>query len=228
MQYIKDLKFGYIIFYSSQCLFSIKQNMSKVDPDRIWKVYSNIKTMLKARGFKGINMLGRDELVECVTTPGFCRHRLDCIVDAKLMLFFCDVSKRPKIGVVVIRNALEKMVNRGIKNAMFILKSNLTSQGLSAIREVNASGYAIEYFNDRDLYFNITEHELASPHRIITEEETTSLLEKYKTTLAYLPKIYDSDPMAKYYGAKVGQVVEITRLTETAGHSLYYRTVISG
>lgn len=40
-----------------------------------------------------------------------------------------------------------------------------------------------------------------------------------------MPRIPDSDPVVQVIGAKVGDLLEITRASKTAGTSLYYRIV---
>lgn len=42
------------------------------------------------------------------------------------------------------------------------------------------------------------------------------------------PFILNTDPIAKEIGAKPGDLVRITRTSETAGSSLYYRYVVEG
>jgi len=40
-----------------------------------------------------------------------------------------------------------------------------------------------------------------------------------------MPRIADTDPVVHVIGAKVGDLLEITRTSRTAGTSLYYRIV---
>ncbi len=75
---------------------------------------------------------------------------------------------------------------------------------------------------------SIMENFLVPKHEIISEEEKVALLNKYKISLKQLPKILSSDPVVKVIGAKVGDVIKITRNEMEIGHTLYYRVVIKG
>ncbi len=74
--------------------------------------------------------------------------------------------------------------------------------------------------------FSLLDHNSVPIHEIIQEDEIKSLLEKYQIEKGQLPKIKDSDPVAKELGAEIGDIVKITRISQTAGESLYYRLVI--
>ena len=74
------------------------------------------------------------------------------------------------------------------------------------------------------LIINITNHELVPIHRVISDAEKNNLLEKHKlTSLKQMPYILKSDPVAKFYGMKSGDVVELTCISETAGYNISYR-----
>jgi len=69
-------------------------------------------------------------------------------------------------------------------------------------------------------------HYLVPKHEVMSEEEVKDLLEKLNITKEQLPKILESDPMVKLIGAKVGDVIKITRKSHTAGETIYYRLVV--
>lgn len=71
-------------------------------------------------------------------------------------------------------------------------------------------------------------HELVSRHEIMAKEDVEALLEKLKITVQNLPRILEKDPVVQSLGAKVGDVLKITRNSPTAGTSLYYRLVVEG
>ena len=52
------------------------------------------------------------------------------------------------------------------------------------------------------------------------------MLTKFNATPAQLPYILMTDPVAKEIGAKPGDFVRVTRKSETAGTSVYYRYVV--
>ncbi len=67
---------------------------------------------------------------------------------------------------------------------------------------------------------------LVPKFRVLSEEEKKTILEKFRTTQDKLPKILEADPIVATLGAKRGDLLEITRDSEVAGQSLYYRVVV--
>jgi len=73
--------------------------------------------------------------------------------------------------------------------------------------------------------FNVLDHVMVPDHQKMSEEEVGELLSRYQITLDQLPRIYSDDPAAKAIGAKIGDVIRITRNSQTAGIAESYRHV---
>ncbi len=73
--------------------------------------------------------------------------------------------------------------------------------------------------------FKITEHYLVPKHDIMDEKEKAEVLKKFNISEKQIPKILQSDPVMKQMGAKTGSLIKITRDSQVAGVSVYYRIV---
>ena len=68
-------------------------------------------------------------------------------------------------------------------------------------------------------------HVLVPKHEKISDKDKLALLEQYNVTERELPKIPITDPAIRHLDVKVGDVIRITRLSETAGNVYFYRGV---
>jgi DNA-directed RNA polymerase subunit H (RpoH/RPB5) len=135
-----------------------------------------------------------------------------------------------KIRINNIQMYVMDMVNNVLKKGdelILITKDKLSND--SSLSELFDSYYKlnnifIQIFWLDTLIINITEHELVPKHRVLEEKEKAILLEKYNlSSLNKIPVIAKNDPVAKFYGMHKGDVVEITRPSETAGQYICYR-----
>jgi DNA-directed RNA polymerase subunit H len=76
--------------------------------------------------------------------------------------------------------------------------------------------------------FKVSTHFLIPKHELLTKEEAQQVLERFHSSPSQLPHILVTDPIAKEIGAKPGDFVRISRRSETAGSSTYYRYVVEG
>ena len=76
----------------------------------------------------------------------------------------------------------------------------------------------------KQLMFNILDHELVHPHRVLTSEEVDAIKKEYNISdMSQFPEISRHDPVAQALGVRPGNVVEITRSSQTAIFTKYYR-----
>jgi DNA-directed RNA polymerase subunit H (RpoH/RPB5) len=74
------------------------------------------------------------------------------------------------------------------------------------------------------LQYNILNHTLVPPHRILTESAVQKIKDRYNImTDAQFPDISRFDPVAQSIGIRPGQVCEIIRPSKTAISAPYYR-----
>jgi len=74
---------------------------------------------------------------------------------------------------------------------------------------------------------DIKDHILVPKHALLSEKEKKELLEKYNISEVELPKIFKNDAAIKELNTKVGDVIKITRKSQTAGEALFYRVVVN-
>ncbi|EJW83196.1 DNA-directed RNA polymerase I [Wuchereria bancrofti] len=140
----------------------------------------------------------------------------------QMFVFFPEDSK---IGIKTIKAICQQMQEQAITRAIIVVQTGMTPSAKQAIADM-APKYTLEQFLEAELMVNITEHELVPEHVVMTNEEKNELLGRYKLKDTQLPRIQQSDPVARYFGLRRGQVVKIIRPSETAGRYITYRLVV--
>ena len=72
----------------------------------------------------------------------------------------------------------------------------------------------------------VTDHKLVPKHEIVSEEVKKEILAKFNANEEQFPFLFNTDPVVREIGAKPGDMVRITRVSDTAGESFYYRYVV--
>ena len=84
----------------------------------------------------------------------------------------------------------------------------------------------IQIFQYTHLLFNITLHsKCPTSIKVISKEEDIKQICKLKNIddKNKLPKIMLTDPLANFYGLKIGELFEFERTSRNAGKYIYYR-----
>ena len=84
--------------------------------------------------------------------------------------------------------------------------------------------YYIIIFGIKNLQFNILNHDLVPPHRVLSEEEKDTIKKKYNITNdKQVPEISRFSPVSLAIGIRPGEMCEIIRPSKTAISSPFYR-----
>jgi DNA-directed RNA polymerase subunit H (RpoH/RPB5) len=83
----------------------------------------------------------------------------------------------------------------------------------------------LQFFHLRELQMDISTHRMSVPHRILSPDEAKDVLDRNRILKPedQMPWIDSQDTMIKWIGAIPGDVIEVTRHSDTAGRSNYYR-----
>eukprot|EP00903_Cladosiphon_okamuranus_P008009 g7727.t1 len=199
---------------------------------KVYRVRQTCMKMLEKRGYnvlqEHVSMTSDAFLKEFGADPQ--RNNLTLLVEKvddpmdQIFVFFPDDEK---VGVKPIRSYSEKMQEEDVKKAIIVIKGGITPFARSAIQELCAQREVqVEDFKDAELMLDITEHTLVPEHQVLTSEQKSELLKRYKLKDTQLPRIQSTDPVARFYGMQKGQVCKITRPSETAGRYVTYRLCI--
>jgi DNA-directed RNA polymerase subunit H (RpoH/RPB5) len=110
-----------------------------------------------------------------------------------------------------------------------IIKDDINETLINLLKHIwEQDGIFIIIQSLKRLQFNILNHSLVPPHRIMTLAEIETIKKKYNITdNSLFPEISRFDPVAKSIFIRPGEVCEITRPSKSAIESFYYRVCIS-
>ena len=131
-----------------------------------------------------------------------------------------------RLDTKTVQNLVKKMDDANVKRMVLVGANGIaTPPALRVLESYKSLGKWIEFFEFDEVVINITEHELVPKHELLTEEEKQEVLKKYNVKETQLPRILRTDPVAKYLGVRPGQILKITRKSDTAGSYVTYRLV---
>jgi DNA-directed RNA polymerase subunit H len=109
-----------------------------------------------------------------------------------------------------------------------IIKYEINETLTNLIKHIwESQGIFIIIQNIKRLQFNILEHVLVPPHRLLNDDEVHNIKNKYNITEnTQFPDISRFDPVAQVICLRPGQVCEIERPSKTSIMAYYYRICV--
>lgn len=202
----------------------------KASGSRLYRVRKTCLKMLSKRGYtvadEDLNATTADFVARFGPDPS--REQMLLFVEKaddpsdQVMVFF---PEEEKVGVSPIKVFCNQMKEHNVQRGILVVRQDITPFAKQAIQGM-AETSKIEYFRESELLVDITEHKLVPAHQVLDTHQKAELLKRYRLREGQLPRIQTNDPVARYYGLQKGQVVKITRESETAGRYVTYRICI--
>ena len=140
-------------------------------------------------------------------------------------------STKSRVTEREFNHFLDFASTNGHSNGMIIISGNMepSESVLSVIRRhvANRENPLVQLFQMPHLQFDISAHRKVPKHRVLLKNELDAVLKEFHAeTPTQFPRIDCQDPMAKWVGARPGDVLEITGLCESSGDNRRYRLCV--
>ena len=118
---------------------------------------------------------------------------------------------------------IDEYLSKSIDTHKFIIVKNFAKK---TYKQINSEYKNSEIFLFHEFLEDIPSKQYIPSHELIVNEERDELLKTF--ALKEFGKIYSTDMMVRYYGAKINDIFRIERPNINSGISIYYRIVIQG
>jgi DNA-directed RNA polymerase subunit H (RpoH/RPB5) len=153
--------------------------------------------------------------------------------DEKNKVYIHYILEKPTLRSAELQEIIDDLFNLEetlTKNdtLIIIIKEDMNETLTNEVKHIwERDNIFVTIINIKRLQFNILEHQLVPPHRVLPLNELLLIQKKYNITkLTDLPEISRFDPVAQVIGIRPGQVCEIIRPSKTAIKSYYYRVCV--
>jgi len=124
-------------------------------------------------------------------------------------------------------------INKNSDILKFLKKYNSENKIL-IVKEITnkPKQYIIQHFDKVEIFIGyefmicLAKQVLVPKHILLNDEQKQEYLDTYRVHPKDMEKIFVTDPMARYFNAKLGQVFRVERPSPTSGTAVAYRYVV--
>jgi DNA-directed RNA polymerase I, II, and III subunit RPABC1 len=147
-------------------------------------------------------------------------------------IFEIEIKDKKKYSVYIVNAKLTSIVQGTplddyLSNNIDIHKIIVAKDVAKKVVKQIVSEYTnAEFFFESEMMEDIPSKVFIPVHQLINQDEKNELLSKFSEQ--ELARIFVTDMMSRYYGAKIGDIFRIVRPSFTSGKNIFYRRVVHG
>lgn len=209
-----------------------------MDFENIYKSRSHVLKMLRLRGF---DTSSYDNQTKEELNILFQNHSKKMNSEVDSLDIYIEGESKILVKYILSDKCRAKIVEKVVENIYSELLSNEDTCIIISKDKITYKGNMQEYVNKvynnlkrfiqifwlKELLFDITEHELVPKYEILDTVGKKAVMDKYFVEEdKQLPYVLVNDPVARFYGVKVGELVEITDYSDSNGKNKSYRLCV--
>lgn len=187
---------------------SLSQSVEYNSNEKIKIIVTNVLKMLERRGL----IKSADDIFKKLDLTS------EIIKFDKTSIYILDA----KIGSVSSNSSLSNYLTNNVDHHKILIFDEINKKLISQILSYKNTEFFLKY----EMMIDIESVNFVPKHILLNDNEKKEYLSKFNDT--ELSKIFNTDPMSRYYNAKVGDIFKIIRPSITAGKNIFFRKVISG
>ncbi len=218
----------------SICLNDVVDGMSDTEhTGEMFRSLQNVLLMMERRGYDVAPQEWHRNYNDFVnlwhTASNYTAFTLIGVSDDDVCIVFWPFEEKLRINS--IRDIITICKEKKYFHVLIVYSGIITSfakQQLQVLKSTSEVRLRIETFNIKDFQYDVLDHLYVPNHRLLSKQETDAIMKKFKISLTDFPVIYNSDPIAKYFGMRPKQVIEILRPSPEGFFYKNYRVCVKG
>ena len=199
--------------------------------DYLYTIYINTrKCMIKYRKYSSKNAeVNRNDFMTDINRN---TYYIDEYENDGNKIYTIITSKDSKITKASdpFQKQISSLVNKSENTTILYITNDSCPQNILKkyiqLRENGYSNLTVHFYKHSIFIMELPLHVESMPHKIMNKNEQDKLNSYYRTKPRDFPSIKYDDPQAIWIGANFNDLIEIDKLSETAGKNVTYRYVI--
>jgi len=195
-------------------------NVILTEEERLQTILHNLLLMLSRRIF-----IKDGEKKQLITMEGAEKR----IVDKGYNIYTLETDNYDNYAMIIIFQKITAIGKQSIVSDFFkdysnfkkiLVASDYNNKTLSSVLQNHS-----QIFRESTMMIDIISNEIQPKFELLSPEEMKRVKEEYHITDYTIPKLLKTDPVAKYFGLKKGEIIRIVRPSQISGLSISYRIV---